>query len=155
MSLKALIQAIERRKKALEQVMKIDDDGLDVNVPMKIAEEELGKWKETLVALKRTLMSRLENAHYKDEAMEVIGVIQEYEAQSNQVTERWMNYYLNRQQLKGGLLSLNRILLLVKLGTHDALHFLDKKMFLEIKLDLSDLLYNYSVLMDYLISCSI
>ena len=89
------------------------------------------------------------------EVMQVIGVIQEYEAQSTKVMEGWMNYHLNREQLKGGLLALKEHPdLLVNSDLHAAFNLLDKKMILEIKSDLSDLLFNYSVLMDVLVAAT-
>merc|ERR1712062_669150 len=133
---------------------------------MKIAEEELGKWKETLVTSKSLLAclfslysgpvdhSVLTVSYGVDhdpchEVMQVIGVIQEYEAQATNMMEGWMNYHLNREQLKGGLLALREHPdLLVNSDMHAAFNLLDKKMILEIKSDLSDLLINYSVLMD-------
>ena len=62
---------------------------------------------------------------------------------------------VNREQLKGGLLALREHPdLLVNSDMHAAFNLLDKKMILEIKSDLSDLLINYSVLMDVLVAAT-
>ena len=139
---------------------------------MEIAEEELGKWKEVLVVSK-TLLARLFSLYSGPvdhsvltvsygvdhdpchEVMQVLGVIQEYEAQSSSLMDGWMNYHLNREQLKGGLLALkDHPDLLVNSDLFAAFNLLDKKMILEIKSDLSDLLFNYSVLMDVLVAAT-
>ena len=139
---------------------------------MEIAEEELGKWEEALVVSK-TLLARLFSLHSGPvdhsvltvsygvdhdpchDVMQVIGVIQEYEAQSTKVTDGWMNYHLNREQLKGGLLALkDHPDLLVNSDMHAAFNLLDKKMILEIKSDLTDLPLNYSVLIDVLMAAT-
>ena len=139
---------------------------------MKIAEEELGKYQEALAALKTLLAclfslysgpvdhSVLSVSYGVDhdpchEVMQVIGVIQEYEAQSAKLMDGWMNYHLNREQLKGGLLALmDHPDLLVNSDLHAALNLLDKKMIMKIKSELSDLLVNYSVLMDVLVAAT-
>ena len=188
MSLKEWVQAIEEnRKKALEQVMKIEGEkDLDVELEMKdiistnpvvehlmkIAEEEMGKWKETLV-ISKTLLARLFSLYSGPvdhsvlsvsygvdhdpchEVMQVIGVIQQNEAQAANVMDGWMNYHLNREQLKGGLLALkDHPDLLVNSDMHAAFNLLDKKMILELKSDLSDLLFNYTVLIDVLMAAT-
>ena len=134
---------------------------------MKIADEELGTFNEALVALK-TLLSRLfslhsgpmdhsvlsvsygvDHGHVSQDVMQILGVIQEYEAQSDKVMDIWINYHLNREQLKGGLLALkDHPDLLFNSDLHAAFNLHDKKMICEIKSELSDLLINYSVLMD-------
>ena len=143
-----------------------------VDFLMKIAEVELGKYQEALAALK-TLLARLFSLYSgpvdhsvlsvsygvdhdpSHEVMQVIGVIQQYEAQSANLMDGWMNYHLNREQLKGGLLALmDHPDLLVNSDLHAAFNLLDKKMILEIKTEMSDLLINYSVLMDVLVAAT-
>ena len=143
-----------------------------VDYLMKIAEEELGKYQEALTALK-TLLARLFSLYSgpvdhsvlsvcygvdhdpSHEVMQVIGVVQEYEGQSANLMDGWMNYHLNREQLKGGLLALmDHPDLLVNSDLHAAFNLLDKKMILKVKSELSDLLVNYSVLMDVLVSAT-
>ena len=188
MSLKELVQVIEEnREKALVKIMQIEgeretdadmkmEEILSTNPAveslMKIAEEEIGKWKETLQKTK-TLMARLFSLYSGPvdhsvlsvcygvdhdpchELMQVIGVIQEYEAHSAQVMDGWMNYHLSREQLKGGLLALkDHPDLLVNSDMHAAFLLLDKKHLLGIKSDLSDLLVNYSVLTDVLVAAT-
>ena len=134
---------------------------------MKIADKELGSFNEALVVLK-TLLSRLfslhsgpmdhsvlsvsygvDHGHVSQDVMQILGVIQEYEAQSAKVMDIWINYHLNREQLKGGLLALkDHPDVLFNSDLHAAFNLLDKKMISEIKSELSDLLINYSVLMD-------
>ena len=139
---------------------------------MNIAEGVLDKYQEALAALK-TLLARLFSLYSGPvdhsvlsvsygvdhdpchEVMQVIGVIQEYEAQSAKLMDGWMNYHLNREQLKGGLLALKEHPdLLVNSDMHAAFNLLDKKMILEVKSELSDLLVNYSVLMDVLVAAT-
>ena len=181
MSLKEWVKVIEEnRKKLLALIMKITDErDMEVNADMqigeiistnpvvehlmKIADEELGTFKEALVVLK-TLLSRLfslhsgpmdhsvlsvsygvDHGHVSQDVMQILGVIQEYEAQSANVMDIWINYHLNREQLKGGLLAPDHQF---NSDLHAAFNLLDKKMICEIKSELSDLLINYSVLMD-------
>ena len=189
MSLKEWVKVIEEnREKLLALVMKITDErDMEVNADMqigeiistnpvvehlmKIADEELGTFKEALVVLK-TLLTRLfslhsgpldhsvlsvsygvDHGHVSQDVMQILGVIQEYEAQSAKVMDIWINYHLNREQLKGGLLAhLDHLLdhpdLLFNSDLHAAFNLHDKKMISEIKSELSDLLINYSVLLD-------
>ena len=139
---------------------------------MKIAGDEMGKWQQALEVAK-TLLTRLFSFYSgpvdhsvlsvsygvdhdpSHAVMEVIGVIQQYEAQSAQVMDGWMNYHLHREQLKGGLLALKDYPdLLVHSDMHAAFNLHDKKMILGIKSDLSDLLVNYSVLIDVLVAAT-
>ena len=133
---------------------------------MEIAEEEMGKFKEVLVVLKTLLASLFSNYSRPSDhsvlsvcygvdhdpshaVMQILGVIHEFEVQSAKVMDNWINYHLNREQLKGGLLALkDHPDLLVNSDLHAAFHLHDKKMISEIKSDLSDLLINYSVLKD-------
>ena len=191
MSLKEWVKVIEEnREKLLALVMKITDErDMEVNADMqigeiistnpvvehlmKIADEELGTFKEALVVLK-TLLTRLfslhsrpldhsvlsvsygvDHGHVSQDVMQILGVIQEYEAQSAKVMDIWINYHLNREQLKGGLLALkDHHDLLLNSDLHAAFNLLDKKMISEIKSELSDLLINYSVLMDVSVAAS-
>ena len=185
MSLKEWVKVTEEnREKLLALVMKITDErDMEVNADMqmgeiistnpvvehlmKIADEELGTFKEALVVLK-SLLTRLfslhsgpldhsvlsvsygvDHGHVSQDVMQILGVIQEYEAQSDKVMDIWINYHLNREQLKGGLLAReDHPDLLFNSDLHAAFNLLDKKMISEIKSELSDLLINYSVLMD-------
>ena len=63
--------------------------------------------------------------------------------------DSWINYHLNREQLKAGVLS-NMVDpdLLFNSDFYAAFMLLDKKMISEIKSDLTDLLNNYSILID-------
>ena len=191
MSLKEWLKVVEEnREKLFALVMKITDErDMEVNADMqigeiistnpvvehlmKIADEELGTFKEALVVLK-TLLTRLfslhsgpldhsvlsvsygvDHGHVSQDVMQILGVIQEYEAQSAKVMDIWINYHLNREQLKGGLLALkDHPDLLVNSDMHAAFNLLDKKMILELKSDLSDLLINYSVLIDVLMAAT-
>ena len=194
-SLKELIQAIEdNREKAVAQVMKIDaeremdtDTDADAQMQMmkilstnpavdqlmRIAEEEFGKWKETLV-ISKTLLASLFSLHSgpvdhsvllsvsygvdhepSHGVLQVIGLIQEYEAQSANVMDGWMNYHLNREQLKGGLLQMvEHPDMLVNSDLHAAFSLLDQKMIIDLKAELSDLLVNYSVFKDVLVAAT-
>ena len=190
MSLKQWLQVIEgNREEVLAQILKIEGEReMDVDEEMqmkdiistnpvvenlmKIAEEEMGKWKETL-GISKTFLALLFSLYSGPvdhsvlsvsygvdhdpchEVMQVIGVIQQYEAQAAKVMDGWINYHLNREQLKGGLLALlEHPDLLVNSDLHAAFNLLDKKMILEIKSDLSDLLINYSVLIDVLVAAT-
>ena len=183
-SLKELIQAIEEnRERAVAQVMKIEaesemdadtdtDEGAEMEILstnpavdqlMRIAEEEFGKWKETLV-ISKTLLASLFSLHSgpvdhsvlsvsygvdhepSHGVLQVISLIQEYEAQSAKVMDGWMNYHLNREQMKGGLLQMaEHPDMLVNSDLHAAFSLLDQKMIIDLKAELSDLLVNYSV----------
>ena len=132
---------------------------------MMIAEEEFRKWKETLV-ISKTLLASLFSLHsgpvdhsvllsvsYGVDhepfhgVLQVIGLIQEYEAQSAKVMDGWMNYHLSREQIKGGLLQMvEHPDMLVNSDLHAAFSLLDQKMIMDLKAELSDLLVNYSVL---------
>ena len=162
----------ERNWDAEMQMMEILSTNPVVEQLMKIAEEEFGKWKAALVMAKTNLAQQfslhsgpvdhsvLSESYGVDHepshgVLQVIGLIQEYEAQSVNVMDGWMNYHLNREQMKGGLLA--------SLVDHpDQLHsdlqaafsILDKKMFMDLKSQLSDLLVNYSVFMDVLVAAT-
>ena len=162
----------ERNWDAEMQMMEILSTNPVVEQLMKIAEEEFGKWKAALVMAKTNLAQQfslhsgpvdhsvLSESYGVDHepshgVLQVIGLIQEYEAQSDKVMDGWMNYHLNREQMKGGLLA--------SLVDHpDQLHsdlqaafsILDKKMFMDLKSQLSDLLVNYSVFMDVLVAAT-
>ena len=131
---------------------------------MMIAEEEFRKWKETLV-ISKTLLASLFSLHSgpvdhsvlsvsygvdhepSHGVLQVISLIQEYEAQSAKVMDGWMNYHLNREQIKGGLLQMvEHPDMLVNSDLHAAFSLLDQKMIIDLKAELSDLLVNYSVL---------
>ena len=192
-SLKELIQAIEEnREKAVAQVMKIEaeremdadtdtDEGAEMQILstnpavdqlMRIAEEEFGKWKETLV-ISKTLLASLFSLHsgpvdhsvlsvsYRVDhepshgVLQVISLIQEYEAQSAKVMDGWMNYHMNREQIKGGLLQMGEHPdMLVSSDLHAAFSLLDQKMIMDLKAELSDLLVNYSVFKDVLVAAT-
>ena len=120
---------------------------------MRIAEEDLGLWNEALVISKSLLASFFGRSV---EVLQIFGVIQEFEAQSANVMEGWINYHLNREQFKGGLLA-NEVHpgdLLVNSDFYAAFLLLDKKMISGIKSDLSDLLNNYSILIDVLVAAT-
>ena len=193
-SLKELILAIEdNREKAVAQVMKIDaeremdtDTDADAQMQMmeilstnpavdqlmRIAEEEFGKWKETLV-ISKTLLACLFSLHSgpvdhsvlsvsygvdhepSHGVLQVISLIQEYEAQSAKVMDGWMNYHLSREQIKGGLLQMvEHPDMLVNSDLHAAFSLLDQKMIIDLKAELSDLLVNYSVFKDVLVAAT-
>ena len=89
------------------------------------------------------------------EVMQVIGCIQEYEARSAQVMDKWINYHMNRSQLQGGLLQMAKHPDMLKVSDSlAAFSLLDKKMIMDLKSDLSELLINYSVLMDILVAAT-
>ena len=154
------------------QMMEILSTNPAVEQLMRIAEEEFGKWKAALVMAKTNLAQQFslhsgpvdhsvlsESYGVDHEAshgvLQVIGLIQEYEAQSANVMDGWMNYHLNREQLKGGLASLaDHPDLLFKSDLFAAFSLLDKKMFMDLKSELSDLLVNYSVFMDVLVAAT-
>ena len=134
----------------------------------KIAKEDFGMWTEALV-MSKTLLSSLFSLYSRPldhsvlsvtygvdhdpshEVLQVIGVIQEFEAHAAKVMEGWINYHMNREQFKGGLLAHDvHPNLLVNSDFYAAFLLLDQKMISGIKSDLSDLLNNYSVLIDVL-----
>ena len=137
----------------MQEIMKVDEEMLEiistnpiVEHLMRIAEEDLGMWNEALVISKSLLASFFGRSL---EVLQIFGVIQEFEAQSANVMEGWINYHLNREQFKGGLLAHEvHPNLLVNSDFYAAFLLLDKKMISGIKSDLSDLLNNYSVLID-------
>ena len=170
MSLKQWVQVIEEnREKVLAHVMMIaeeKEEDVDVEVDeekqmleiiltnpvveylMRIVEEDLGMWNEALVISKSLLAGFFGRSF---EVLQIFGVIQEFEAQSAKVMEGWINYHLNREQFKGGILAHEvHPDLLVNSDFFAAFLLLDKKMISGIKSDLSDLLNNYSVLIDVL-----
>ena len=166
MSLKQWLQAIEEnREKVSAHVMMIaEEKGVDeeedletqmleimlanpvVAYLMRVVEEDFGMWNVSLVISKSLLASFFDMT---PEVMQIFGVIQEFEAQSAQVMDSWINYHLNREQLKAGVLS-NVVDpdLLFNSDFYAAFMLLDKKMISEIKSDLTDLLNNYSILID-------
>ena len=140
---------------------------------MKIAKEDFGMWTEALV-LSKAHLARL-FSHYSrpldhsvlsvsygvdhdlsHEVLQILGVIQEFEAQSVKVMDGWINNHLHREQLKGELLSIPAVHpeLLVNSDLYAAFLLLDQKMVSEIKSDLSDLLNNHSVLIDVLVAAT-
>ena len=174
MSLKQWVQVIEEnREKVLAHVMMIaeeKEEDVDVEVDeekqmleiiltnpvveylMRIVEEDLGMWNEALVISKSLLAGFFGRSF---EVLQIFGVIQEFEAQSAKVMEGWINYHLNREQFKGGILAHEvHPDLLVNSDFFAAFLLLDKKMISGIKSDLSDLLNNYSVLMDILVAAT-
>ena len=111
----------ERNWDAEMQMMEILSTNPVVEQLMKIAEEEFGKWMAALVMAKTNLAQQFslhsgpvdhsvlsESYGVDHEAshgvLQVIGLIQEYEAQSANVMDGWMNYHLSREQMKRGLL---------------------------------------------------
>ena len=166
MSLKQWLQAIEEnREKVSSHVMMIaEEKGVDeeedletqmleimlanpvVAYLLRVVEEDFGMWNVSLVISKSLLASFFDMT---PEVMQIFGVIQEFEAQSAQVMDSWINYHLNREQLKAGVLS-NMVDpdLLFNSDFYAAFMLLDKKMISEIKSDLTDLLNNYSILID-------
>ena len=166
MSLKQWLQVIEEnREKVSSHVMMIaEEKGVDeeedletqmleimlanpvVAYLMRVVEEDFGMWNVSLVISKSLLASFFDMT---PEVMQIFGVIQEFEAQSAQVMDSWINYHLNREQLKAGVLS-NMVDpdLLFNSDFYAAFMLLDKKMISEIKSDLTDLLNNYSILID-------
>ena len=166
MSLKQWLQVIEEnREKVSAHVMMIaEEKGVDeeedletqvleimlanpvVAYLMRVVEEDFGMWNVSLVISKSLLASFFDMT---PEVMQIFGVIQEFEAQSAQVMDSWINYHLNREQLKAGVLS-NMVDpdLLFNSDFYAAFMLLDKKMISEIKSDLTDLLNNYSILID-------
>ena len=166
MSLKQWLQVIEEnREKVSSHVMMIaEEKGVDeeedletqmleimlanpvVAYLMRVVEEDFGMWNVSLVISKSLLASFFDMT---PEVMQIFGVIQEFEAQSAQVMDSWINYHLNREQLKAGVLS-NVVDpdLLFNSDFYAAFMLLDKKMISEIKSDLTDLLNNYSILID-------
>ena len=166
MSLKQWLQAIEEnREKVSAHVMMIAeekeaDEEEDLETQMleimlanpvvayllRVVEEDFGMWNVSLVISKSLLASFFDMT---PEVMQIFGVIQEFEAQSAQVMDSWINYHLNREQLKAGVLS-NMVDpdLLFNSDFYAAFMLLDKKMISEIKSDLTDLLNNYSILID-------
>ena len=143
----------------MQEIMKVDEEMLEiistnpiVEHLMRIAEEDLGMWNEALVISKSLLASFFGRSL---EVLQIFGVIQEFEAQSANVMEGWINYHLNREQFKGGLLAHEvHPNLLVNSDFYAAFLLLDKKMISGIKSDLSDLLNNYSVLIDVLVAAT-
>lgn len=166
MSLKQWLQVIEEnREKVSAHVMMIaEEKGVDeeedletqmleimlanpvVAYLLRVVEEDFGMWNVSLVISKSLLASFFDMT---PEVMQIFGVIQEFEAQSAQVMDSWINYHLNREQLKAGVLS-NMVDpdLLFNSDFYAAFMLLDKKMISEIKSDLTDLLNNYSILID-------
>ena len=166
MSLKQWLQVIEEnREKVSAHVMMIAeekeaDEEEDLETQMleimlanpvvayllRVVEEDFGMWNVSLVISKSLLASFFDMT---PEVMQIFGVIQEFEAQSAQVMDSWINYHLNREQLKAGVLS-NVVDpdLLFNSDFYAAFMLLDKKMISEIKSDLTDLLNNYSILID-------
>ena len=166
MSLKQWLQVIEEnREKVSSHVMMIaEEKGVDeeedletqmleimlanpvVAYLLRVVEEDFGMWNVSLVISKSLLASFFDMT---PEVMQIFGVIQEFEAQSAQVMDSWINYHLNREQLKAGVLS-NMVDpdLLFNSDFYAAFMLLDKKMISEIKSDLTDLLNNYSILID-------
>ena len=166
MSFKQWLQVIEEnREKVSAHVMMIaEEKGVDeeedletqmleimlanpvVAYLMRVVEEDFGMWNVSLVISKSLLASFFDMT---PEVMQIFGVIQEFEAQSAQVMDSWINYHLNREQLKAGVLS-NMVDpdLLFNSDFYAAFMLLDKKMISEIKSDLTDLLNNYSILID-------
>ena len=155
------------------QMMEILSTNPAVEQLMRIAEEEFAKWKAALVMAKTNLAQQFslhsgpvdhsvlsESYGVDHEAshgvLQVIGLIQEYEAQSANVMDGWMNYHLSREQMKGGLLAslVDHPDQLVNSDLQAAFSLLDKKMFMDIKSQLSDLLVNYSVFMDVLVAAT-
>ena len=119
---------------------------------MKITKEDLGLWNEALVISKSILSCFFARSV---EVMQIFGVIQEFEAQTAKVMDGWINYHLNREQLKGGLLAqLVQTDLLANSDLFAAFQLQDKKMISGLKSDLSDLLNNYSVLIDVLVAAT-
>ena len=163
---------IAEEKDVENQMMRISSTNPVLDHLMKIAKEDFEMWTQILV-MSKTLMASLFSLYSgpsdhsvlsvsygvdRDpchELMQVIGVIQQFEAQSAQVMDGWMNYHLNREQLKGGLL-VHEVHpdVLVNSDLYAALLLLDKKEVLGIKSDLSDLLVNYSVLTDVLVAAT-
>ena len=140
---------------------------------MKIAKEDFGMWTEALVSSKAHLARLF--SHYSrpldhsvlsvsygvdhdlsHEVLQILGVIQEFEAQSVKVMDGWINNHLHREQLKGELLAISAVHpeLLVNSDLYAAFLLLDQKMVSEIKSDLSDLLNNHSVLIDILVAAT-
>ena len=166
MSLKQWLQVIEEnREKVSAHVMMIaeekeadEEEDLETQMLeimlanpvvaylMRVVEEDFGMWNVSLVISKSLLASFFDMT---PEVMQIFGVIQEFEAQSAQVMDSWINYHLNREQLKAGVLS-NVVDpdLLFNSDFYAAFMLLDKKMISEIKSDLTDLLNNYSILID-------
>ena len=166
MSLKQWLQVIEEnREKVSSHVMMIaeekeadEEEDLETQMLeimlanpvvaylMRVVEEDFGMWNVSLVISKSLLASFFDMT---PEVMQIFGVIQEFEAQSAQVMDSWINYHLNREQLKAGVLS-NMVDpdLLFNSDFYAAFMLLDKKMISEIKSDLTDLLNNYSILID-------
>ena len=166
MSLKQWLQVIEEnREKVSAHVMMIaeekeadEEEDLETQMLeimlanpvvaylMRVVEEDFGMWNVSLVISKSLLASFFDMT---PEVMQIFGVIQEFEAQSAQVMDSWINYHLNREQLKAGVLS-NMVDpdLLFNSDFYAAFMLLDKKMISEIKSDLTDLLNNYSILID-------
>ena len=173
--LKQWVQVIEEnREKVLAHVMMIAEEkqmteDVDVNVDvdkqmqiiltnplieylMKITKEDLGLWNEALVISKSILSCFFARSV---EVMQIFGVIQEFEAQTAKVMDGWINYHLNREQLKGGLLAqLVQTDLLANSDLFAAFQLQDTKMISGLKSDLSDLLNNYSVLIDVLVAAT-
>ena len=161
-----LVMIAEEDMDVENQMMRISSTNPVLDHLMKIAKEDFEMWTQILV-MSKTLMASLFSLHSgpsdhsvlsvsygvdRDpchELMQVIGVIQQFEAQSAQVMDGWMNYHLNREQLKGGLL-VHEVHpdVLVNSDLYAALLLLDMKEISSIKSNLSDLLNNYSVLMD-------
>merc|ERR1719221_85349 len=155
-----------------QEIMEIITTNPVVEHLMGIAKGDFRMWNEALVSSKRLLAnlfslisgpmdhSVLSVSYGVDqdpshEVMQVIGCIQEYEAQSANVMDKWFNYYMNRENLKGGLLQLvEHPNVLVNSDLHAAFSLLDQKMIIDLKADLSDLLNNYSVLMDILVAAT-
>ena len=162
----------ERNWDAEMQMMEILSTNPVVEQLMKIAEEEFGKWKAALVMAKTNLAQQfslhsgpvdhsvLSESYGVDHetshgVLQVIGLIQEYEAQSANVMDGWMNYHLSREQLKGGLLQMvEHPDMLVNSDLHAAFSLLDQKMIIDLKAELSDLLVNYSVFKDVLVAAT-
>ena len=162
----------ERNWDAEMQMMEILSTNPVVEQLMKIAEEEFGNWKAALVMAKTNLAQQfslhsgpvdhsvLSESYGVDHepshgVLQVIGLIQEYEAQSAKVMDGWMNYHLNREQMKGGLLQMvEHPDMLVNSDLHAAFSLLDQKMIIDLKAELSDLLVNYSVFKDVLVAAT-
>ena len=175
MSLQEWIQVIEEnREELLEQVMKIEgEEEMDLDDEtqttsewlstnpvaenlIKIAEEEMGKWRETLVTSKfrlllelRVLVSFGVDSH---EVLQVLGFIQELEDQADDVMDALLCLSLLKQFCS-----------LVNTPEHKSdweteladIDEMDKKMISDVlKLELSDLLRKYADLIEELVGAT-